>query len=410
MTVESYRTPSWPGSASRRELPVAHRRLLRDPVIEMMLQQTQLCSRDRALDGLARALADRRGAGRRKHRRRRARVVRLGYNRRAINLQRAARAVADAGRSREPRRGSARARALGSFTGGAVACFAFDAQLTTVDVNARRVLGERSGSRTLRPPAAASVGVEPGAVRPRARRSAWRASPAASAARSPGVAPRAGMRFEALRKRGPFAGSSRARRAAARTGSARRGRGRLRTTMPQRSRASSATGSLIVRDGLVALPEEVTGCDPAPLWATNAIRCLGVVPGERVAVLVDESLIDAGLRVCDAAVTAGAGVSIGPSSPTPPGRSQWRMRPFVASLSRGRCECCSGSGPTAPSEFGAHRYPIYQRAREMGARIAFGAEIDEDILTHEMSADYDAVRTLSAAAGPSASEDGSTCA
>jgi hypothetical protein len=37
-----------------------------------------------------------------------------------------------------------------------------------------------------------------------------------------------------------------------------------------------------------------------PVWAVNAIRCLGVVPGERVAVLVDEPLIHAGLRVCDA--------------------------------------------------------------------------------------------------------------
>lgn len=132
-----------------------------------------------------------------------------------------------------------------------------------------------------------------------------------------------------------------------------------------------------------------------PVWAANAIHCLGVVSGERVAVLVDESLIDAGLRVCDAAVAAGAGVSMTvlPDSTRPIAMAD---APFVASLSEVDA-VLFWIGSTAPSEFGAHRYPIYQRAREMGARIAFGAEIDEDILTHEMSADYDAVRTLSAA-------------
>jgi len=132
-----------------------------------------------------------------------------------------------------------------------------------------------------------------------------------------------------------------------------------------------------------------------PVWAVNAVRCLGVAPGERVAVLVDESLIDAGLRVCDAAVAVGAGVSMTvlPHSTRPISAAD---APFVASLSEVDA-VLFWIGSTSPTEFGAHRFPIYQRARETGARIAFGAEIDEDILTHEMSADYEAVQLLSAA-------------
>ena len=132
-----------------------------------------------------------------------------------------------------------------------------------------------------------------------------------------------------------------------------------------------------------------------PVWAVNAIRCLGVVPGERVAVLVDEPLIDAGLRVCDAAAAAGAGVSMTvlPDSTRPIAAPD---TPFVTSLSEVDA-VLFWIGSTEPSEFGAHRFPIYERARQTGTRIAFGAEIDEDILTHEMSADYDAVQALSAA-------------
>jgi leucyl aminopeptidase (aminopeptidase T) len=132
-----------------------------------------------------------------------------------------------------------------------------------------------------------------------------------------------------------------------------------------------------------------------PVWAVNATRCLGVVQGERVAVLVDEPLIDAGLRVCDAAVAAGASVSMTvlPSSTRPISTPD---APFVASLSEVDA-LLFWIGSTAPSEFGAHRLPIYERARETGTRVAFGADIDEDILTHEMSADYAAVEALSAA-------------
>jgi leucyl aminopeptidase (aminopeptidase T) len=128
------------------------------------------------------------------------------------------------------------------------------------------------------------------------------------------------------------------------------------------------------------------------MWAVNAIGCLTVQPGERVAVLVDEPLADVGLRVCDAATAAGAHVTLTviPDSSRPITTAD---APFVASLAEVDA-LLFWIGSTSPPEFGAHRYPIYERSTVTGTRIAFGAEIDEGILQHEMSADYDAVREL----------------
>jgi leucyl aminopeptidase (aminopeptidase T) len=132
-----------------------------------------------------------------------------------------------------------------------------------------------------------------------------------------------------------------------------------------------------------------------PVWAVNAVRCLGVEPGERVAVLVDEPLADVGLRVCDAAVAAGghAALTVLPDSSRPITVAD---APFVASLAEVDA-LLFWLRSTSPPEFGIHRGPIYGRALETGTRVAFGADIDEAILTHEMSADYEAVQVLSAA-------------
>jgi len=48
-------------------------------------------------------------------------------------------------------------------------------------------------------------------------------------------------------------------------------------------------------------------------------------------------------------------------------------------------------------EFSGFRKPIYRRALAEGTRIAFGGRMDRSILEHEMSADYGAVRELTAA-------------
>ena len=66
----------------------------------------------------------------------------LGYNRRAVNLQRAARAVLDAPGGVFPHEVEA-LRALpgiGPYTAGAVACFAFEQDVAFMDTNIRRVL------------------------------------------------------------------------------------------------------------------------------------------------------------------------------------------------------------------------------------------------------------------------------
>lgn len=126
----------------RRDLPWRH---TRDPyailVSEIMLQQTQV---DRVLPYWhawmerwpnARALADAPVAE----------VIRawkgLGYNRRAVNLQRAAQAVVDAGgKFPETVEGLLELPGIGPYTAGAIACFAYEQDVAFIDTNMRRVL------------------------------------------------------------------------------------------------------------------------------------------------------------------------------------------------------------------------------------------------------------------------------
>lgn len=128
--------------AHRRDLPWRH---TRDPyaimVSEIMLQQTQA---DRVLpywyawmerwptvhELAAAPVAD---------------VIRawkgLGYNRRAVNLQRAAQAVVDSG-GEFPNtvEGLLALPGIGPYTAGAIACFAFEQDVPFIDTNMRRVL------------------------------------------------------------------------------------------------------------------------------------------------------------------------------------------------------------------------------------------------------------------------------
>lgn len=130
-------------AAGARDLPW---RRTRDPyrvlVSEVMLQQTQV---DRVvpkylafleafptLEALAEAPT--------------AEVIRLwaglGYNRRAVNLQRTARAIVEQHGGQFPRDvESLRALpGIGPYTAGAVACFAFEQEVAFLDTNIRRVL------------------------------------------------------------------------------------------------------------------------------------------------------------------------------------------------------------------------------------------------------------------------------
>ena len=260
MTLDELQTDllAW-FSRQRPRSPVApDARSLRDPRQRDHAAADAGLARDRALDGLARALADGRGARRGEHGRRRARVVRPRLQPpRDQPPARRARGRRARGVPAHARRSCERCPGIGPYTASAIACFAFDAQLTTVDVNVRRVLARALGRDDAPPPTGPRLGVEPGALRPRARRSASRASRAASAARSPRAVPRAACASSRCASRG----RSRARRAHAgprSCASCTTGRARRRTTMRRRSKASSATGCVILRDGLVALPEEVS--------------------------------------------------------------------------------------------------------------------------------------------------------
>lgn len=130
-------------AAASRDLPW---RRTRDPyrilVSEIMLQQTQVervvpkyqafLEAFPTLEALAAAPT--------------AEVIRLwaglGYNRRAVNLQRAARAVIEQHGGQFPREVDALLAlpGIGPYTAGAVACFAFEQDVAFMDTNIRRVL------------------------------------------------------------------------------------------------------------------------------------------------------------------------------------------------------------------------------------------------------------------------------
>jgi A/G-specific adenine glycosylase len=186
-----------------RELPW---RETRDPyailVSEMMLQQTQ-ASRvvPRWLAWLERwATAEALAAASTPE------VIRewqgLGYNRRALSLQRAARVVAERGWPDD----LTELPGVGPYTAAAVACFAFGRPVLPVDVNVRRVQ-ERTGHEFDHTCAQALMDL--GATICIARLPRCGECPLASAC------PSRGRRFEPLRKQGPFEGSFRQRRGAA---------------------------------------------------------------------------------------------------------------------------------------------------------------------------------------------------
>ena len=184
-----------------RDLPW---RRTRDPyailVSEVMLQQTQAARVvPRYLDWLARwpsaeALAETPTAA----------VIRawqgLGYNRRALNLQRAARRVAERGWPDD----LTTLPGVGRYTADAIACFAFGRPVLPADVNVARVL-ERTGAHFDHTCAQALMDL--GAIVCIARIPRCDACPLAVAC------PSRGRRYEPLRKQSRFEGSFRQRRA-----------------------------------------------------------------------------------------------------------------------------------------------------------------------------------------------------
>jgi A/G-specific adenine glycosylase len=224
-----------------RDLPW---RRTRDPyailVSEVMLQQTQVdrvaprylawLSRWPTVEALATAPA--------------AAVIRqwqgLGYNRRAVNLHRAAKRIAADGWPQD----LTELPGVGRYTADAIARFAFDVAVVPVDTNVRRVQ-ERTGASFS--PASAHALMDLGATVCLARVPRCGLCPLAARC------PSRGRRYEPLRRQGPFEGSFRQRRARTLRLVAEGPRGLAALDAPAVG-ALARDGLVEVDDGLVRLP------------------------------------------------------------------------------------------------------------------------------------------------------------
>jgi A/G-specific adenine glycosylase len=166
----------------------------------------------------------------------------LGYNRRALNLHRAACHIAADGWPED----LTELPGVGRYTADAVERFAFDRPVLPVDVNVRRVLDRTEGSFG---PASAHALMDLGATVCLARIPRCHACPLAERC------PSRGNRYEPLRKQSRFEGSFRQRRAETLTLVAERP---MRRTALDREATDSlvADGLVQVRAGLVTLPGE----------------------------------------------------------------------------------------------------------------------------------------------------------
>jgi A/G-specific adenine glycosylase len=155
----------------------------------------------------------------------------LGYNRRAVNLHRAAQHVSQHGWPEE----LTELPGVGPYTAAAIGNFAFGRDVLPVDVNVGRVL-ERTGA-TFQSDAAQAL-FDLGATVCLARIPRCGECPLAEECRS------RGRTYEPQRKQGPFEGSFRQRRAALL---------RLVATEPQPAAADPEAAAALHRDGLVEI-------------------------------------------------------------------------------------------------------------------------------------------------------------
>jgi A/G-specific adenine glycosylase len=158
----------------------------------------------------------------------------LGYNRRAVNLHRAAERIAESGWPND----LTELPGVGRYTADAVARFAMEANVLPVDVNVARVL-ERTGGRF--GPASAHALMDLGATVCLARVPRCGACPLAD------ECPSRGRRYEPLRKQGRFEGSFRQLRAQT-----------LRLVAERARPAADLDGEAVAalaRDGLVRLDD-----------------------------------------------------------------------------------------------------------------------------------------------------------
>jgi A/G-specific adenine glycosylase len=164
----------------------------------------------------------------------------LGYNRRALNLHRAARQIAAEGWPED----LTELPGVGPYTAAAIRRFAFAEDVLPVDVNVDRV--QRRTGHTFTSACAQAL-MDLGAVLCIARLPRCDACPLAS------KCPSRGTRQDPARRQGPFEGSFRQRRASTLRLVAQASRG-LDALDDEAVRSLERDGLVVVRDGLVALP------------------------------------------------------------------------------------------------------------------------------------------------------------
>jgi A/G-specific adenine glycosylase len=170
----------------------------------------------------------------------------LGYNRRAVNLHRAAAMVARDGWPASARE-LQRLPGVGRYTAAAVACLAFGEVVMPQDVNIRRVL-ERSGAELDPGPDLVQALFDVGATICLARRPRCGECPLA------GGCPSAGETFSALRRQGPFEGSRRQERG-------RLLRRVIASPVPLAD-ADAEIAEMLARDGLVVIGDGLITLQP----------------------------------------------------------------------------------------------------------------------------------------------------
>jgi A/G-specific adenine glycosylase len=170
----------------------------------------------------------------------------LGYNRRAVNLHRAAAIVARDGWPASARE-LQRLPGVGPYTAAAVACLAFGEAVMPQDVNIRRVL-ERCGAELDPGPELVQALFDVGATICLARRPRCGECPLA------GRCPSAGETFPALRRQGPFEGSRRQERG--------RLLRRVIASPVQLTDADAEIAEMLARDGLVVIGDGLITLQP----------------------------------------------------------------------------------------------------------------------------------------------------
>jgi len=164
----------------------------------------------------------------------------LGYNRRGLNLHRAARRIAESGWPDD----LMELPGVGPYTSAALRCFALGEDVLPEDVNVERVR-RRTGAEFS--PRAAQALMDLGATICLARIPRCAACPLAAGC------PSRGSRDEPARKQGPFAGSFRQRRANTLRAVADSPR-ELETLDDEAVRSLERDGLVVVDEGRVALP------------------------------------------------------------------------------------------------------------------------------------------------------------